>query len=53
MPITPGDAHWWEGRITRGEAVRRATLGLAAGLVFSAPGRRLPLGRAPAAGGSW
>ena len=28
MSITPGDAHWWEGRITRGEAVRRATLGL-------------------------
>ena len=50
MTTPPNDAQWWERRITRGEALRRGAMGLAAGMVFT--GSRSPVAaRAAGRGG--
>jgi monoamine oxidase len=49
--MTPpsNDAQWWERRLTRGEALRRGAMGLAAGVVFT--GSRAPVAARAAGGG--
>jgi monoamine oxidase len=50
MTTPSKNAQWWEHRITRGEALRRAAVGAAAGLVFT--GSRSPVAaRAAVRGG--
>jgi monoamine oxidase len=49
MTTPPESGQWWEHRTTRGEALRRAALGAAAGLVFT--GSRSPVAARAARGG--